>query len=187
LYGEVKSKHQAFQKGVHKPMKHLNFAVKALVGMVLITLLVGIGAGPAAASSPPVKRDYNGLKYALELALIRVDILQDQIDYIRRAADVAEEFIQDEQADGHDTSELEIALGELQDKAGEAQALHDEAVQILDEKAGFDENGEVVDQQLARNTLQESHRTMQDANQTLRRARQDFRQAMRDYRQSKRD
>lgn len=167
-------------------MKHLNFAVKALVGMVLVMLLVGIGAGPAAASSP-VERDYSRLKYALDLALIRVDALQDQIDYILRGADVAEEFILDEQAAGHDTSELEMALDELQAKAGEAQALHDEAAQILDQKAGFDENGEVVDPQIARDTLQEAHRTLRDANQTLRQARQDFRQAMRDYRQSKRN
>lgn len=84
-------------------MKRLDFAFKSLVGIVLVMLLVGIGAGPVTAASPD-EPNYSGLKYALDLALIRVDALQDQIDYTLRAADVAEEFIRDEQGDGHDTS-----------------------------------------------------------------------------------
>ncbi|MEW5958382.1 MAG: hypothetical protein AB1801_11690 [Chloroflexota bacterium] len=167
-------------------MKNLNLVLKSGLGIVLVVLLLGVWAGPAAAA-PPDQQSYPRLEYGLKLAQIRVDALQDIIDTANRTADLAEEFIQDEQAAGHDTSALEAALTELRAKIDEAQTLRDEAAQILDEKAGFDEDGKVVDPQQARDTLENAHRKMQDATQTLRIARQDFRQAMRDYRQSRRD
>ena len=167
-------------------MKNLNLVLKSGLGMVLVVLLFGVWGGPAAAA-PPDQRDYSRLEYGLKLAQIRVDALQDVMDYAGRGADLAEEFIQDEQAAGHDTSVLEAALAGLRTKIDEAQTLHDDAAQTLDEKAGFDENGKVVDPQQARDTLENAHRAMQDATQTLRIGRQDFHQALRDYRQSKRD
>ncbi len=166
-------------------MKQLNFVIKSLLGMVVLMLLVGVWVGPAAAA-PPVEREYPGLEYALKYALIRVEALQAHIDYASASADLAEAYIQDEQAAGHDTSALTTALAEFQAKIDEAQALHDTTTQILDEKAGFDENGEVVDPEQALDTLKNARQTMQETNQTLRTAKQDFREALRDYRQSKR-
>ena len=167
-------------------MKNSNFGLKSLLGIVVLTLLVGVWVAPAAAA-PPDEQDYSGLKYGLKRALLQVDALQDYIDFAQANAELIEEFIQDEQDKGFDTSALEAALNELQAKIGEAQTLHAAAAQTLDEKAGFDENGEVVDPQQARDTLENAHHSMQDARQTLLRAQQDFRQALRDYRQGKRD
>jgi len=163
-----------------------NIVIKSLLGIVLLTLLTGIWIGSAAAAAPGEKED-KGLKYALKLALIRLDTQQDHLDTARAAADVAEEFIQDEKAAGNDTSALEKALADLRAKIDEAQQAHDTAAQILKEKAGFDENGNVVDPGQARETLQNARQAMQEAAETMRDARQAFHQAMQDYRQSKRD
>jgi hypothetical protein len=167
-------------------VKHLNFVVKSLVGIVVLVLLVGVWVSPAAADSPG-EREYIGLEYALKHTLLRPDVLQAHIDYATGVADLAQEYIQAEQAAGYDTSALEAALTETLGKIAEAQALHGEAVQILEEKVGFDEYGQVVEPQQARDTLKEARQTIQEANQTLRTAKQDFRQALRDYRQSKRN
>jgi hypothetical protein len=167
-------------------VKNLNFSLKSLLGMVVLMLLVGVWVAPAAAA-PPDEQDNPGLKYGLKRALLQVDALQDYIDFAQANTEVIKEFIQDEQDKGFDTSVLEAALDELQTKIGEAQTLHAAAAQTLDEKAGFDENGEVVEPQQARDTLENARRSMQDARQTLHLAQQDFRQALRDYRQGKRN
>ena len=72
-----------------------------------------------------------------------------------------------------------IRADALQDKIDTASAV--------DDKAGFNSDGQVVDPRQARDTLKNANRTMQDAGQTLVIARQDFRRAMRDYLQSRRD
>jgi hypothetical protein len=169
-------------------MKHLNLAMKSLLGIMTLMLLVGMWVAPAAAAPPDeAEREYTGLKYALKWAVLRLDAQQDNIDNGRAMADLVEEFIADEQAAGNDTSALETALADARAKLDEAQAFHDTAAQILEEKAGYDDDGNVIDPLQARDTLKNAGRAMQDAAQTLRDARQDFHQAFRQYRQSKRD
>jgi hypothetical protein len=161
---------------------------KLLLGIMGVLLLVGMWVMPAAAAGPePVERDYSGLAYLLELSLIRVEAQQDRLDTAGAVADVAEGFIADEQEKGFDTGELAAALDTLRSQIEEAQALNDSADRVLADKAGFDETGQVVDPQQARDTLESARRSMRDAGETLHRAHQDFRQALRDYRQSKRN
>jgi hypothetical protein len=160
---------------------------KLLLGIMAVLVLAGVGVMPVAAAGPePAERDYSRLEYLLELALIRAEAQQDRLDTAGEVAAVAEAFIADEQEKGFDTNELEAALNTLRRQLEEAQALNDTADQVLADKAGFDEDGQVVDPQQARETLATAHRSMRDAGETLRRAHQDFRQALRDYRQSKR-
>ena len=82
-----------------------------------------------------------------------------------------------------------LAVGRSADEAAERirTSARVEAAEVLAEKAGFDEDGQVVDPRQAGDTLRTAHRSMQDAGETLRRAHQDFREAFRDYRQAKRD
>jgi hypothetical protein len=168
-------------------MKSLTVLTKSLLGIMVMLLLTGVWVMPAAAAGPePQERDYSRLEYLLELSLIRADAQQDRLDSAGAVADVAEEFIADEQEKGFDTSELEAALNTLRRQIEEAQSLNDSADRVLADKAGFDEEGQVVDPQQARDTLATAHRSIRDAGETLRRAHQDFRQAFRDYRQSKR-
>ena len=169
-------------------MKHFNVISKSLLGIVLLMLLVGMWVAPAAAAPPDEpERDYSRLTYALKWITLRLDAQQDHIDNALAAADLMEEIIADEKVKGNDTSELEAALADARANLAEAQASHDTAAQILDKKAGFDDEGNVVDAQQARDTLKEAGRAMRDAAQILRDTQQDFREALRDYRQSKRD
>jgi len=57
----------------------------------------------------------------------------------------------------------------------------------LAEKAGVDENGNVIDPAQARETLKNAHQKVREAAQILREAGQEFRQAMQEYRQNKRN
>jgi ElaB/YqjD/DUF883 family membrane-anchored ribosome-binding protein len=169
-------------------VKHVNFVLKSLLGLVVLMLLVGALTAPAlAAAKDEDGRDYAGLEYALKWMVLRLDAQQDNLDNARAAADLAEEYIADEQAAGYDTSALEAALADARAKLDEAQGFHDTAAQILEEKAGFDDEGNVVDPQQARDTLKNARQAMQDANQSLLEARRDFRRALQDYRQSKHD
>ncbi len=169
-------------------MKTLNLVKKSLMGLMMLVLLTGIWVAPAAAQEPEpqVERNYRGMEYLLRMTQLRVDAFQDQIDNSSAAADLTDEYIQEEKDDGNDTSALEAAMSDLRAKLGEAQSLRDEAAEILDEKAGFDDDGTVVDAEQARDTLKHANRTMRDAGETLRSGRHDFRKAMRDYRQDKR-
>lgn len=147
-------------------------------------MLVGVWVSPAAAQTP--ERDYNRLEYGLKRSLIRLDVLEDRLDNVASAADLVEEIIQDQNDAGKDTTALEEALADFRNAIAEAQGKYDEAAQVLADKAGFDEDGEVTDPEQARDTLESANRAFQDANQALRTARQDLRQAIRDYRQSNR-
>lgn len=165
-------------------MKSLSIAAKSLLGIVALMFVVGVWVSPAAAQTP--ERDYSQLAYGLKRAVLRLDALGDRIENITSAADLVEEYIQDEQAAGNDTTELEAALTAFRAKIVEAQGKYDEAAQTLDDKAGYDEDGQVTDPQQARQTLETANRAFQDANQALRIGGQDLRQAVRDYRQAKR-
>ncbi|MGD9049892.1 MAG: hypothetical protein PVF77_17700 [Anaerolineae bacterium] len=160
---------------------------KVMVGLVVLALLAGVWVVPVAAAQPDPQRprDGNGAKYAYKLALLRLEAQQDRIDHARAAADLAGEYIADEQAAGYDTSILEEALGGLRAKLDEAQGHHDVAAEILEEGAGFDEEGNVTDPRLARETMRDGRRAMRDAQEALREGHRDFREAMREYRESK--
>ena len=169
-------------------MKRLNLMLKSLLAIAVVALIAGMWVGPAAAAGPTnQQREYRALKYGLSLLEIRVKALQDQIDLARDGIAVADQFIQDEQANGQDTSALEAALTTFETKLANVQSLHDEAAQILATKAGFDQNGNVTDPAQARETLKNAHQKVQEATQTLREARQEFRRAMQEYRQNKRN
>jgi hypothetical protein len=166
-------------------MKTLRLGERSVLGLLMLVLLVGVWATPATAA-PAEQRDFTRLEYGLKRALLWADALQDRIDNLRGGADLVGEFIADEQNEGHDTSSLEEALAAFRVEVSVAQESLNTAVGTLEDKAGFDENGEVVDPQQARETLKTGHRTMQDARQTLFSAAQDLRQAMRDYLQDRR-
>ena len=121
-------------------MKSLNVVTKSLLATLIVVLLAGVWVMPAAAAEPP-ERDYPRLEYGFKLVLIRADALQGKIDTANAAADVAAEFIADEQDKGFDTGDLEVALNTFRTQIGKAQILHDSAAQILDDKAGFDSDG----------------------------------------------
>jgi hypothetical protein len=148
-------------------------------------MLVGVWVAPAAAQEPD-KREHTGLEYRLQWATLRVDAFQDHIDNVLEGADLVDELIAEERASGHDTASIAAALADFRAAIAEAQSLRDAADQILDDKAGFDNDGQVEDPQQARDTLKNANEKLRNARQTLRDGRRELRQAMREYRQSRR-
>jgi hypothetical protein len=173
-----------------KIVKKINDVGKSLFGIVFLVLLLGVWVAPVAAAAPPDQEGRErtaGLKYALKWLELRLDAQQDRFDSAQAAVELVKEFIAEEKEAGHDTAELEAALADLEASLREAQGFHDDAAQILAEKAGYDSEGNVIDPQQARDTLKNAGRAMREANQIMREAHQDFREAFREYRQSKRD
>lgn len=170
-------------------MKTINLAMKFFLGLCAVALLAGVWVSPVAAQEPTTTpaREYVRLEYALKRLAIRAGIQQDLIEGAGQYADLTEDFIEDQQAAGRDTSTLETALSTFRAEIDQAQALNDEAKRILDEKAGFNADGKVVDREQAVDTIESANRALQDARQTLAIARQDFRQAVRDYRHDQRN
>jgi hypothetical protein len=167
-------------------MKTLKLGERSVLGLLMLVLLVGVWSTPVLAA-PAEQRDYTRLEYGLKRAFLRADALQDRIDNLTGGGDLVEEFIVDEQAKDQDTARLDKALVTFRTEVGMAQESLNTAVSILNNPAGFDEDGEVEDPQQARETLKTAHRAMQDARQTLFSAAQDLRQAARDYLQDRRE
>jgi hypothetical protein len=170
---------------------------KVMFGVALLALLAGVWVIPAVAQQPeaqppeaqrPAPRrpgDGNGAKYAYKLALLHLDAQQDRIDHARAAADLAAEYMADEQSAGYDTAILEEALADLRTKLDEAQGHHDLAAEILEEGAGFDQEGNVTDPRLARQTMRDGREAMRDAAEAMREGHREFHEALREYRESK--
>jgi hypothetical protein len=170
---------------------------KVILGLALLALLAGVWVMSPAAQQPeaqPPERqrpapqrpgDGNGAKYAYKLALLHLDAQQDRIDHARAAAELAAEYIADEQAAGYDTAVLEEALADLRAKLDEAQGHQNLAAEILEEGAGFDDEGNVTDPRLARQTMRDGREAMRDAAEAMREGHRDFREALHEYRQSK--
>lgn len=166
-------------------MKTLQLGERSILGLLILVLLVGIWATPVAAA-PAEQRDLTWLEYGLKRAQLWTDALQDRIDNLTGGGDLIEEFVADEREKGNDTSTMETALAAFRTKVGTAQELLNTAVQVLDNKGGFDENGEVVEPQQARETLKTARKAMLDTRQILSHAAPDLRRAMRDYLQGQR-
>lgn len=174
---------------------------RQLFGMVALVTVIGLWAVPAAAAAqaPVVPRSpatvavrearqerypYRG-KYVYKMALLRVDVQHDRIEHAQTAADLAEEYLADEEAAGYDTSAMETALVELRGKLREAQSHNEAAAQILEDGAGFDEEGYATDPEQARETMRTAGEEMREAGRALREGNRDFRRAFREYRRSK--
>ncbi|KAA3659914.1 MAG: hypothetical protein DWQ04_20880 [Chloroflexi bacterium] len=112
--------------------------------------------------------------------------LQNRLD---KTADIftrGEEWIAKLQADGVDTAVLETALATYKEQVATSQELADAAAQILDEHAGFDDDGNVTDRQEAANTLRQAGRNLRDSHRTLRDATIDLRRTVNDFRREHR-
>jgi len=117
--------------------------------------------------------------------------LQRAIDHQERAVGrgdeviaTSEAWIADLQAQGVDTTLLEAALSEFRAGLDEARGLNASAAQILATRAGFDENGNVTDRQVARQTITDVSRSVREAHKALRWSLRDYRAAVAQFRRS---
>ncbi len=175
-------------KKIHQVQKIL---VTGLLGGLALWLILVLGVGavtaPVAYAAPPPQQGHNTmLENGLKLAQLRLKGQQNRLDLAGEGADLAQEVITEQQAQGKDTAAIQTALDEFRDQIEVAQTEHHQAQQIFDAKAGFDANGKVTDPGQARETLQSIREAVQTAGETLRQGFLDFRQAMKEFRQANR-
>jgi hypothetical protein len=106
--------------------------------------------------------------------------LQQIIDKANQAANKTQEWIDEIKAKGVNTAEAEAALATFKTQIAAAQASHDSAKATLDAHAGYDNNGNVTDRELARQTILAVSKNARDAQKTLAKATVDFQKTMRE-------
>ena len=109
---------------------------------------------------------------------------QANLDKANGVVSKVQTYITNQKAQGQDTSPLEAALATYQKQLTTAQASHTTAANLLSAHAGFDNNGNVTNQDQARQTLTDAHQALSDAHLTLVQAGTDLRKALNDYRQA---
>ena len=151
---------------------------RAGLSAVVLLGLMFLVARPSHADDPmdrPLELFYQRLVAAVEWQANYLEVAE-------RLEARAQEWIDDLASRGQDTSKLEAALEAFKARLEEARRLHDKAVAILDEHEGFDNDGKVVDQAKALDTLMEAARALRDAQLALWRGTMDLRGITGDWR-----
>lgn len=161
----------------------------ALVAVVLSSVMFA-GAAPTLAAgddAPPVQEEIGeGRAPRLEFAYLRlghaVEDLALHLGHADEVADFVQRWIDELAAGGEDVSGLQAALDAFEAKLAEAQGHYEAAKAVLDEHAGFDDEGKVTDREAARETLREVGRSLRDARRALKDGAIELRRAVRDWR-----
>jgi hypothetical protein len=181
-------------KPSNRIIKTAGLAALGLTALVLVALsFLFSPATPAYASDPtptvkPAKPDDAAAKARLakayEYQQMRLRMETDHLTLANDAAGRTQTMIDNQKAQGKDTTALETALSTFKTQVAAAQAAHDTAAGILDKHLGFDDRGQVTDLAQARQTVKEANRYMQDTRLTLRQAELTLRIAIRAWRQA---
>jgi hypothetical protein len=171
--------------------------VAALVVMLAVSaMLVAVPAGVVQASSTTAITSHDeqaptgdageGLRVGtLEKALKRERQVHENLTALLVKADKSairlEEAITTGQANDRDVSELQDALEELTTQITAARAAHAQVADLLKNPKGFNHDGQVVDRQVALDTIKQIHLVQQDIRQLLGNSLRDTMQAIRDY------
>jgi hypothetical protein len=156
-------------------------AVATTVGL----LLANVPAALAAEEAAPAAQEGDHTRWLEHLYQRELWALEGQamqLDFSRETAALAQEWIDDLAEQGKDVTGLVNALAAFNAGLEEAQGYHDTASPILSEHAGFDDNGKVVDQDQATETVRNAGRALRDAHRALLDAAIDFRRAVADWR-----
>ena len=109
---------------------------------------------------------------------------QQRLDKAGEVAARVQSMVDAQKAKGKDTSSVESALADFKTAITSAQSSLDSAKATLDAHAGFDTNGQVTDQALARTTLDTARKALRAATQTVSNAGRALREAIREFRQA---
>lgn len=167
-----------------------NLVLSAL--LVSGVLLVAVGPAFAAGDEAPPAQDgaderggarlefaYLRLKQAAEGQALRLDHAGDIAEFVQG-------WIDELAAQGEDVSLLQAGLDAFRAAVDEAQGHQDRAQAVLDEHAGFDENGKVVDRQQAVETIRQAGRALRDGHRALKDGAIQLRRAVSDWRRQHR-
>jgi len=186
-------------------MKHLSLTSRAgrtiisgvtagiivITGGLLASVPVANAAGVSAEPSLSLQLDQHDeergnrrLQHLFKQQKLMLAIQEDRLVMAREAAADAQERIDEVKSEGKDTAEIEAALATFNAGIEAAQSSWNTASSILSIGAGFDDNGQVIDQEQARETVRSAGQALQDTGRVLRRAAADFRHAARQFRQA---
>jgi hypothetical protein len=167
-----------------------NLVVSGLLvsGVLLVAVAPAFAAGYEA---PPTQdgRDERG-GGRLEFAYLRLQqAAEGQAMRLDHAGDIVEfvhEWIDELAAQGEDVTLLQDGLDAFRAAIDEAQNYQRQAQAVLDEHAGFDEKGKVVDRQQAVETVRQAGRALRDGHRALKDGTIQLRRAVNDWRRQHR-
>jgi hypothetical protein len=160
-------------------------SVALVIAVTVGLLLANVPAALAAEKAAPAAQEGDHTRWLEHLYQRELWALEGQamnLDFARETAVLAQEWIDDLAGQGKDVTDLVNALAAFNAGIEEAQGYHDTASPILSEHAGFDDNGKVVDQEQATETVRNAGRALRDAHRALLDASIDFRRAVVDWR-----
>jgi len=123
-----------------------------------------------------------GLEGAYENLIRRFEQMGLKLERADIVIERLEEKIVKLQDEGKDTADLEAALNEFVTNAAAAQAVYDEAAELIDEHIGFNFKGEVEDEGLAIQTLRDISGKLLDVHQLMEDAKYELRWDLMEYR-----
>lgn len=110
----------------------------------------------------------------------------EKLAHAHEVVAAVDEWIVKLQEQGVDTAELEDALADLEIALVSSEALKAEGDAILDEHAGFDDDGNVIDPQVAGDTLEAVKAKFREAKQTLHEAGRNLKHTVKRFRRDHR-
>jgi len=170
--------------------------ISRIVTGVLVGIVVLAGVLPVAASAegavPLVSMpgvalhewDDLLLEHALQRLGLLLQIQSDRLSLANLTVSQTHEWITSLQTAGKDTADLEAAVAAFEAVLAPAQAAHSDAQAFANNPAGFDANGQVIDEEQARQTLKDIRNGMRSCADAINPASRTFHEAIRAYRAS---
>ncbi len=185
-------KHQSItSRAVSVVLCGVTAGIVALVGGALLPVPTAHACEISAAPSRSLQMDQideekanRRLQHLFKQQKLMLAIQEDRLVMAREAAADAQERIDELKAEGKDTAGIVAALATFNAGIEAAQSSWNTTSSILSTGAGFDDNGQVIDQEQARETVRSARQAIQDTGRILRRAAADFRHAARQFRQA---
>ena len=165
--------------------------VRVTAAALMAAVMVAVPAAPALAQppapAPPAPgqvRQGDRLERLFNRELRVLDREQKALERAGQRAARIQERIDNLKSQGKDTSKLEEALADFRAGIASAQSFFNAAKGILDARAGFDANGNVVDLAAARGTVREAGKAERQFFQAMRKAVRELLRDIREYRKS---
>lgn len=159
-------------------------ALAMLAGFVLAPTSTAYADDPTPTPRPGQQERDERLKNWYQREQNWLNVQTEHLAKANEAAGKVQEWINELNGQGKDTSALEAALAAYQQQIASAQSAHDTAASILGAHAGFDDDGNVTDPEQALQTLTSARQSLADAHDILRQARGDLHRAVQDFRKT---
>ena len=157
--------------------KNKNFKIIIYSALLIFPLLIS-SAAPVIAAADIQNHSIDSFDEEepldIEEALQKLTLwFEKQSESLSTAGDMLNKTqvrIEDLQNEGKETGFLEVSLIDFQEAVAQAQQVHDLAGQILNRKPGFDDSGNLEDENIAKVTISNAAKLLQNCQATLKSA-----------------